>query len=64
MEYSIEQIKNFAGERIKKLLNNEYIIESLQNSEHLYYGEMEEKYSAVIRNANPNSRLFKSTYED
>ena len=64
MEYSIEQIKGFADEFVKKLMNDEYIVETLPNNEYLYFGEMEEKYSEAIRSTNPNSRLFKSTYED
>ena len=62
MEYSIEQIKAFASERVKKLMNDEYLIDSLPNREHLYYGEMEKYFSDAIRNT--NSRLFRSTYED
>ncbi|MCL2146879.1 MAG: hypothetical protein FWH52_03630 [Synergistaceae bacterium] len=64
MEYSIEQINEFADEFINKLINDEYIVESLPNSECMYHGEIEEMYSEAIRNTNPNSRLFKSTYED
>ena len=64
MEYSIEQIEGFADEHIRKLMNNEYIVESLPNSEYLYYGELESEYSEAIRNTNPNTRLFRSTYED
>ena len=64
MEYSIEQIKEFANDRIKKLMNDEYVVESLPNSEHLYFGEMEKYFSNAIRNTNPNSLLFKATYED
>ena len=64
MEYSIEQINGFASERVRKLMNDEYIVEGLPNTEYLYSGEMEEEYSEAIRNTNPDSRLFKSTYED
>ena len=64
MEYSIVQICGFADERIEKLMNDEYIVEGLPNSENLYYGELEEVYSEAIRSTNPNSRLFKSTYEE
>jgi len=64
MEYSIEQINGFASERVRKLMNDEYIVESLPNTEYLYSGEMEDEYSEAIRNTNPDSRLFKSTYED
>ena len=64
MEYSIEQINGFASERVRKLMNDEYIVEGLPNTEYLYSGEMEDEYSEAIRNTNPDSRLFKSTYED
>jgi len=64
MKYSIEQIREFADEHISKLMNDEYIVESLPNNEYLYHGELEDEYSASIRNTNPDSRLFKSTYED
>ena len=64
MEYSIEQIEKFADEYVEKLMNNEYTVESLPNSECLYSGELEDEYSKEIRNTNSNSRLFKSTYED
>jgi len=64
MEYSIEQITRFANDHINKLMNNEYVVESLPNSEHLYYGEMEKYFSNAIRNTNPNSLLFRATYED
>ena len=62
MEYSVEQITGFADERIMKLMNDGYVVESLPNSEHLYYGETEKYFSNAIRNTNPNSRLFKATY--
>ena len=64
MKYSIEQIKEFADMHINKLMNDEYTIESLSNSESLCYGELEDDYTEAIRNTNSNSRLFKSTYED
>ena len=64
MKYSIEQIKQFADNHVQKLMNDEYLVENLPNSENLYYGELENNYSEAIRNTNPNSRLFKSTYED
>jgi len=64
MEYSKEQIREFADEYIKKLMNDEYKVMSLPNDECLYYGDVEEKYSQAIRDTNPNSRLFKATYED
>jgi len=64
MKYSLEQIEGFANEHIKKLMNDEYIVEGLPNSEDLYYGVLEDEYSKAMRNTNPNSRLFKSTYED
>ena len=64
MKYSIEQIKEFADKHINKLMNDEYTVESLSNSESLYYGELEDDYTEAIRNTNSNSRLFKSTYED
>ena len=64
MEYSVEQINGFARERVRRLMNNEYIVESLPNTEYLYSGEMEDEYSEAIRNSNPNSRLFTATYED
>ena len=64
MKYSVEQINEFADEHINKLMNNEYIVESLPNTEYLYHGELENEYSEAIRNTNPNSRLFKATYED
>jgi len=64
MKYSVEQIMGFADERVNKLMNDEYLVESLPNSERLYSGEHEDAYSEAIRSTNPNSRLFKSTYED
>ena len=45
-------------------MNDEYIVESLPNIEHLYYGEMENYFSNAVRNTNPDSRLFKAIYED
>ena len=64
MKYSDEQIESFADEHIKMLMNDEYTVESLPNSEYLYYGALEQEYSEAIRNTNPNSRLFRSTFED
>jgi hypothetical protein len=64
MEYTLEQIRGFAAEHTKKLMNEEYIVETLPNSEYLYTGKMEEMYSEAIRNTDSNSRLFKATYED
>jgi len=64
MEYSDDQITRFADTRIEKLMNDEYTVESLPNNEYLYYGELENEYSEAIQSANPNSRLFVSTYED
>jgi len=64
MKFSVEQIEEFANEHVSKLMNDEYIVESLPNSEYLYFGVLENEYSEAIRNTNPNSRLFKATYED
>lgn len=64
MKYSKEQINQFADEYVSKLMNDEYLVDNLPNSERLYYGELEDEYSEAIRNTNPHSRLFKSTYED
>ena len=64
MEYSVEQIWGFADKHIDKLMNDDYIVERLPNSEQLYYGALEDEYSEAIRNANPSSRLFAATFED
>ena len=64
MEYSVEQIIKFADQHIDQLMNDEYVVESLPNSEYLYHGYLEEEYSQAVRNANPDSRLFKATYEE
>ena len=64
MKYSIEQIRAFADEHVRKLMNDEYMVESLPNSEHLYFGALEDEYSEAVRSSDPNSRLFKATYED
>ena len=64
MEYSIEQIVGFADEHIRRLMNCEDIAESLPNREYLYYGAQEDEYSQAIRSTNPNSRLFRATFED
>jgi len=66
MKYTEEQINEFADKHIENLLNEPVEDTSNQlNIEVLYQlrGEAQE-YSDAIRNANPNSRLFKSTYED
>ena len=64
MGYSTEQIMGFADEHVEKLDYDELMVESLLNSSILYAGELEEEYSTAVRNSNPNSRLFKATYEN
>ena len=64
MKYSFEQINRFADEHVQKLMNDEYRVEELSNDKELYAGETEAIYPTAIKNTNPNSRLFKATYED
>lgn len=64
MKYSDEQIRAFADEHIRKLVDNEYPVESLPNNENLFYGELEDGYFHAVKTSNPSSRLFRATYED
>ena len=59
MEYSIAVIKEAAGERITKLMNNQYIVETLPDNGTQYYPELEREYSMALRNCNPESKLFR-----
>lgn len=64
MEYSPEQIREFADIRVSMLMDDEYLVESLPNDELLYFGALEDEYSEAVRNTNPNSRLLTAVYED
>jgi len=63
MEYTAEQIKAFACERIQKLMDDEYKVDVLPNTAVLYHQDKELRDSQAIRGANPNSRLFTVTFE-
>jgi len=64
MEYGSEKIKEFADERIEKLMNDENIVAILPNSASLYHQDREFRDSRAIRTANPNSRLFRAIFDE
>ena len=66
MKYTDEQIKHFAAQNVQELMDEPKLDTSnLLNIEVIYHlnGDAE-IYSKAIRDSNPNSRLFKATYED
>ena len=66
MKYTEEEIIAFADAHVEKLMNEPIIDDSKAlNIEVLYQlsGDMA-RYSEAIRNTNPNSRLFKATFEE
>jgi len=66
MKYTDEQIKEFADKHVEDIMSGP--VSEKDNSAHpevLYHlSGLAEIYSQAIRNANPNSRLFKATFEE
>ena len=63
MGYSKEEINKYAEKFVQKLMNEEYLVETLPNTAVLYHQGKEIRDSQAMRAANPNSRLFRATFE-
>jgi hypothetical protein len=64
VEYSFQEIRKMADVRMRRLRNNKCVVGSLPDYASLYHGAKEVRDSYAIRNADPESRLFKEFPED